>query len=931
MRCGKSILTRIQPGNRNAILTTVLACAPGFADAQPGGQIPAPAYDPGIENTVGVTDTTDATGEYDARSIEDAANDGRLRVSARRVGKVEEITTTARKRDEFLQDTPVSVSVLNPQELVDSGTIYLPQIQNLVPNLTVIPRRDGASFTIRGVGAFPSPWFDQGVGLYIDDVFIPRQQGNITELIDIEQIEVLRGPQGTLFGKNSAGGAVRITTMKPHMDLEGAVRVRSSSLTEVQTRAMLNLPIGTGWLEDKLAVRLNFGSSHRSDYVYNRYLDVGMGGWDTFGFLGSLRFQPTDDLVFDVSGLWNRNRGRGGPGVCTYIQPSSLREPMDFAPDPSRGGIGPRYDYDSDSYREACLQAQRYDIALDTPQLDQTTSQILWATGLWDVGDVSVFENLQTKYIGSYRWYETWGRTDLDGTQFRVWESDTTGQSGNGGSPENGWSTTQEIQVNASVLDGRLTFVAGAFGYLEHIKQDQLLLTFPGTPAELGGGVGVLQFGADNWDWSLYSQADFAVTDWLQLTGGVRYAQERKQVDRLAYWPESTGAYPGPHACQPGTGNGNRDEQGRAIECVPVPDLPGRPNSGRVPASGLCRAGTGPMLGANGRISATDTVCDPEPWERSQKFENVSPMAAIRFTLPDDLLDQTPFDHVMAYFQYARGYKGGGFNGAALDNNPRQLDGFRPEFTDSYEIGFKTTSFEDRMTFNLTFFHTDYKDLQLPWVETIPPAEGCVITDPELIEAGITECLPSTLVLTLNATDARIQGIEAEFLAWPVPFLALQGNMGLQDTEFENFIGAENPLTGLPVDNSGQPFSFIPRWNAHLALFTPFPVEFERARWLSGILTPRVDWTYRSEVQWFSRFLNEGATPDAALSPPYNLLNFRITHLFDDGSATVALFAENLLDETPLAVNPLGQGVMGSILRYWNERRTFGGEVTYRF
>lgn len=908
----------------------ILVAFAGDARAQTDDSIPDPAHDPGIENTIGDTSTTDTMGEYDARAIQTAVEEGRLRVSARRIGKVEEITTTARRRDEFLADTPVSVTVLNPQELIDSGTIYLPQIQNLVPNLTVIPRRDGASFTIRGVGAFPSPWFDQGVGLYIDDVFIPRQQGNITELIDIEQIEVLRGPQGTLFGKNSAGGAVRITTMKPHMEVEGAARIRASSLTEVQTRAMLNLPIGSGWLEDKLAVRLNFGSSHRSDYVYNHYLDVGMGGWDTFGFLGSLRFQPTDDLVFDVSGLWNRQRGRGAPGVCTYIQPSSLRQPMDFPGDPSRGGIGPRYDYNSDSYREACLRSQRFDVALDSPQIDQTTSQILWATGVWDVGDVSVLENLQAKYIGSYRWYETFGITDLDGTQFRVWESDTTGSAPEG-SPENGWSTTQEIQANASAFDGRLTFVAGAFGYLEHIKQDQYLLTFPGTLAELGGGVGVLQFGADNWDWSLYTQADFAVTDWLQLTGGIRYAQERKEVDRLVYWPESTGVFPGPQACQPGTGNGNRDEQGRAIECLPVPDFPGVPNTSRVPASGLCRPGTGPVFGEDGMIHATDTVCEPEPWERSQKFENVSPMAAIRFTLPGELLDDTPFSHFMTYFQYARGYKGGGFNGGALDNNPRQLDGFRPEFTDNYEIGFKTTSFEDRMSFNLTFFYTDYKDLQLPSIETIPPAEGCVITDPELIEAGITECLPSTIVLTRNAADANIKGIEAEFLAWPVPFVALQGNMGLQDTELENFTDAENPLTGLPVDNSGNAFSFVPRWNAHLALFTPFPVEFERARWLSGILTPRVDWTYRSEIQWFSHFLNEGATPDAALSPPYNLLNFRVTHLFDEGAATVALFAENLLDETPFGVNPLGQRLMGTVLRYWNERRTFGAEVTYRF
>lgn len=915
-------------------LATLLV-APGEAFGQSDGIPPPPAHEPAIESTIGDTTTAGTIEEDEARAEERLIRQGRLQVSARSRKKIEEIITTARRRNEFLEDAPVAVTVLSPETLKESGTIYLPQIQNLVPNLTVIPRRDGASFTIRGVGAFPNPWFDQGVGLYIDDVFIPRQQGNITELIDIQQIEVLRGPQGTLFGKNSAGGAVRITTMKPQMDLEAFARVRASSLTEVQTRAMLNLPIGSGWLEDKLAVRLNFGSSHRSDYVYNSYLDQGLGGWDNFGFLGSLRFQPRDDLVFDVSGLWNQNGGRSAAGVCTYLQPSSLRQPMDFPPDPARGGVGPRYQYNSDSYREACLQADRYDVQLDTPQIDQTTSQILWATGAWDVGDAGWFENLQTKYIGSYRWYETFARIDLDGTQYRVWESDSTGTNPEGGSPENGWSMTQEIQVNGAALDGRLTFVAGAFGYMEHIKQDGLLLTFPGTLAELGGGRGVGQFGADNWDWSLYTQADFAINDWLQVTGGVRYAQEKKEVDRLAFWPRSTGVYPGPQACQPGTGNGNTDANGRAIECVPVPDFgAGTPNevlgSSREPASGLCRPGTGPVLEEDGVIRATENVCEPVPWDRSQKFENVSPMAALRFTAPEGYLEGTPLNHFMTYFQYARGYKGGGFNGGAIDNDPRQFDGFRPEFVDSYELGFKTISWQDQLTFNLTFFYMNYQDLQLPSLETIPAPEGCVPA-PELVEAGITECLPTTVVLTRNAANANIKGIEAEFLSWPLPFLAVQGNMGLQDATLEDFTDAENPLTGLPVDNSGNKFSFIPKWNAHMAVFMPLPLRIGDNSWLSGIVTPRLDWSYRSEVQWFDPRLNDGATPDAALAPPFNLLNFRVTHLFDDNRATISIFAENLLDERPFGVNALGQRLMGTLLRYWPQGRAFGAEATYRW
>lgn len=919
-----------RPGLGTALATVVSAAAiTTGAMAEP---LPDPAKDPGIENTIGASSSSDTVGEDSAPAIERAIEDGRLPVSRARRGKVEEIITSARKRDEFLEDTPVAVTVLSPEELQDSGTIFLPQIQNLVPNLTIIPRRDGASFAIRGIGAFPNPWFDQGVGLYIDNVFIPRQQGNITELIDIQQIEVLRGPQGTLFGKNSEGGAVRITTTKPQMEPDAYATFRASSLTEVQTRAMLNLPIGSGWLEDKLAVRLNFGSSHRDDFVYNAYRDEGLGGFDTFGFLGALRFQPREDLVIDVSGLWNTSGGRQAGGNCAYVQPSSLAQVMNFSPDPTYGGVGPRYQYNAETYREACLESfqDRYRVQFDTPQTDRTNTQIIWGTGQWDVGEVGFLEDLQARFITSYRWYDTSARIDLDGTQFRIWESDTTGTNPDGGSPENGWSITEEIQVNAAAFDGRLNFVAGAFGYAEHIEQDQLLLTFPGTLAELGGGRGRLQFDADNWDWSLYTQADFALTDWLQLTAGVRYAQEKKSVDRLVTWPESTTVYPGPQQCQPGTGPGNTDANGRAIECVAVPDHPNVPNSSRVPASGRCRPGTGPILGPDGQFVATETICEPEPWSRSQKFENVSPMAAIRFTVPEDWLGDTPFNHVMAYFQYARGYKGGGFNGGALDNDPRQLDGFRPEFVDSFEVGVKTIAFDDRLTFNLTFFHADYQDLQLPSLRTIPAPEGCR-PDQMLIDNGITECLPTTIVLTENAADADIDGIEAEFLSWPLPFLSLQGNMGLQDATLNDFTNAENPLTGLPVDRSGDRFSFTPLWNAHVALFTPFPIEVPDAEWLSGILTPRVDWTYRSPIQWFSPLLNDGATPDVALGPEFNLLNLRFTYIFDDTRAQVAVFAENLLDERPFGVNALGQRLMGTVLRYFPQGRAFGGSISYRF
>ena len=135
----------------------------------------------------------------------------------RRDRPVEEIVVRARKRAEFLQDTPVSVSVVGAAELREIGVTRLDEVQQLVPNLRIAAPSDGqaADIVIRGGGTPQSSAiaFDPGVGIYIDGVFLPRSVGTLIDVVDVQQMEVLRGPQGTLFGKNTVGGAVNITTV----------------------------------------------------------------------------------------------------------------------------------------------------------------------------------------------------------------------------------------------------------------------------------------------------------------------------------------------------------------------------------------------------------------------------------------------------------------------------------------------------------------------------------------------------------------------------------------------------------------------------------------------------------------------------------------------------------------------------------------------
>ncbi|HAC79492.1 MAG TPA: hypothetical protein DCG06_04295, partial [Deltaproteobacteria bacterium] len=190
--------------------------APAAADAAVQGAPAAPStYLESIETpssgTVDVINESDGLAA-EAEAVE--AGDPPAFVSKEQEDRIEEIVVSARKRQELLEDTPVSVTALSETTLREAGVTRIDDIAELVPNLTFQTSSTGteALVYIRGVGtprALTS--YDPGVGIYIDGIFVPRAQGSLLNVIDIAQVEVLRGPQGTLFGKNTIGGAINLT------------------------------------------------------------------------------------------------------------------------------------------------------------------------------------------------------------------------------------------------------------------------------------------------------------------------------------------------------------------------------------------------------------------------------------------------------------------------------------------------------------------------------------------------------------------------------------------------------------------------------------------------------------------------------------------------------------------------------------------------
>ncbi|MEO2166803.1 MAG: TonB-dependent receptor plug domain-containing protein, partial [bacterium] len=243
------------------------------------GAMPAQAQPPN-EGAVGYIEAIESSGisasgvdeEVDAATVQaETAREGDAApgVSDSRRRRLEEIIVSARRRDELLEDTPSSVSAISAETFVEAQITQFNQLSNIVPNLQISSGRSGfgGGPTIRGVAGTESG--NPGAGTYVDGIFLQRSGSSILNVADVQQLEVLRGPQGTLFGKNTLGGAINITTVAPAQELSGDVWLRAGNYGSLDTRATIDVPIDFGPLADKVFTRFSFSSQHTDGYTTN--------------------------------------------------------------------------------------------------------------------------------------------------------------------------------------------------------------------------------------------------------------------------------------------------------------------------------------------------------------------------------------------------------------------------------------------------------------------------------------------------------------------------------------------------------------------------------------------------------------------------------------------------------------------------------------
>jgi len=428
------------------------------------------------------------------------------------------ITVTARRVEETLQDTPISVTAISALELEDRGITQIDGVGDFAPNVnfssagTSSGSSSAAVVFIRGVGQNDFiPTTEPGVGIYVDGVYYGRTVGSVLDLLELEQIEVLRGPQGTLFGRNTIGGAINLTTRAPADQFGGRIMATVGSDNQLYLQGAADIP-----LSDTLGMSVAFMNKTRDGYV-TRLDGVDQGDEDVTGGRFSVAWEPSDVFRarFTLDGV--QEREESAPEVLLNAQESALF-PTFFnnnlfgngSSDPACAGAG-----GSDTSNPACYNDQfvlgPYASAEDGPSRSNVDA---WGTSLNMEMDVS--DNFVLRSITAYRKLDAELARSADGSPFDLFSTEDVYS-------QNQFS--QEIQLNGAAFDDRLNIVSGLYYFNESASNfASVNLVPPTAPLRIGGDV-------NNENFAVFGEATFDITDRLTILGGLRYSSEDKTYD----------------------------------------------------------------------------------------------------------------------------------------------------------------------------------------------------------------------------------------------------------------------------------------------------------------------------------------------------------------------------------------------------------------
>ncbi|GAB1261832.1 TonB-dependent receptor [Aurantivibrio plasticivorans] len=435
---------------------------------------------------------------------------------------LEEVVVTARKVEENLQTTPVAVSAFTEEALERRMIVGTDDLGRVTPNLQfksyspLSGSNSAAQVFIRGIGQSDSSGgIDPGVGMYIDDVYMGRSVGGVMDFRDIANVQVLRGPQGTLFGRNTIGGAVLLTTQKPGDEFGGSIKFGVGDDDLVEYFAAVDLPFS-----DHFAARVSLGGREQSGYVERIFDGTDLGNTHSYTVNGSLHIDPTDDLNFVIRGDYSKEDENGSPFVFAGINETAAF-PWGRSIDAGCPGAAPGFIPDIVDQR--CANNETWDLGEyknggTTKAESNLTNQGYSFHANWDFSDL-----LSMKYIFADRDLEWAGSRDADNTALTILSTQYSSEAD---------QKSHELQL--LFTHEWFTGVVGAFSFDENVR-DFLLVPF-GPPGLPPGLVPVDYQDADlhNESTAYFTQWTANIFDVVAITAGARYTDETKTMKIIA-------------------------------------------------------------------------------------------------------------------------------------------------------------------------------------------------------------------------------------------------------------------------------------------------------------------------------------------------------------------------------------------------------------
>lgn len=829
-----------------------------------------------------------------------------------------EIVVTATKRSENLQDVPVAVSAISSAALQAKGVFETSDLNNTMPNFQVSSPygQQQPNFSVRGVGVgtefnanAASP-----VGVYVDEVYQSFRSSHGQQLYDLNQIEVVRGPQGTLYGRNTTGGAVNFITRAPELtgqngymtagygnfgriNVEGAVEVTPSP-DKFGIRLAGTYVDSDPFIKNRLPAGLNTSAGFGLSGL-NRNSGISPGGAQSYGLRLTMRWMPVEtvDLKLKVYAAETEG-GTEAPlptgssrtsDLINYTNPNFLLGGLFGALAPA--GLLP-----------ASYSQSGRGLNLNEVELDTIGTALSRARGIVFDARIELSDSLKLISISGYDdGLYSQSSTDCDATPLRLCSI---------GYRSKFDAFNQDVRLDYD--GGAFKAIVGAFYGKDSVSADNRpdffnftsdVVRAVGLPASYfnpggafsGAGLsatslptgirGRQQFTQERISYAVYGEGSYEITPTLKFTAGLRYTKDiNKFLDGITTYFDDAGTARlitvsnftqggafSPYFLQP-----VRNEAGAIV--IPSFQSLGIPIPG-----GLTNRGT------SGRVTGRA------------------------------IIDWKPSDDVLVYGSYSRGYRSGTFNGLAY-GSANQVYFVKPEEVDALEFGLKSRFLDNRFQLNVSAFYYKYRGQQ-----------GQVVD--------------ATATANLISLDGSLKGLEVEAIFQPIDSLTLSASFGLLDSAYEDGACPANPATipnfpaqlgscvvssGGPVSVGGNPFPYAADKSAS------FAADWNVIDDGDSKLTLHGDLNYTGQF-YFDSFKDYSRAPLPIVSSgkfgegegDYWIANARATYTF--GRFSISAWGKNLTDKVYYPFGISLENLFGNGYRVRALPRTYGVEATVRF